>query len=114
MLALVLIACKPTPTPTDDPVEVTSLDFARDGVTLVSIPIEGLELGTAPVTDSAGREWSYNPAYSFQMGVRWHVPDRATRLGDVVTLDYGDGLSATVTFEEDGPQSWAMRWVPSN
>ena len=108
-----------SPTPTDSTaptpaVPITELSFALQGLERLRLPIDGLQLGV--VEPDPDDELSYAPKYIDDSDVRWLSPVSATQVatatGSVVTLDYDDGLTATLTVTVDTAQRWSMTWQP--
>ncbi len=88
------------------------LTFATPaGVEVMSVPIEGLQLGliTPPDDDTL----SYNPVFASDIGTKWVSPIAASRHNDVVFLEYPDGLLATLSITAVGDDRWDMSWAPT-
>ncbi|MCB9677734.1 MAG: glycoside hydrolase family 31 protein [Alphaproteobacteria bacterium] len=110
VLLLSLLSCKREPVDTDTgPVPIESVEFELGGARLLSLPVEGLEIGILPVGDED--RWSYLPSWTQEAGVIWRAPLSAVRDGGTVTLTYRDDIHTTLELEEDGEDGWSLRWT---
>ena len=106
LLSLALAGC-----PAADSVDVLTFT-SSDGVERMTIPIDALEVGI--VERGSEDVLSYSPTYADKVVLQWRSPETATRDGSVVSLVYGDDLSATVEVVEVDAGRWDLHWIPSD
>lgn len=88
------------------------LALLRDDAPLLRFPVHAFQLGVVAEVDEAA---SYDPVYD--LDVTWTIPIAIERTADdaiELALEYDDGTTATLVFEETAPGRFHGTWTPTS